>query len=87
MTNRWFAYYSLASRPLLIRGTGVTESTLPYKIVMKGCENGLIKSVVLQTPLQTRFCIPLTQKLCEYQTQPGRVKYNNKHAPVYVPPP
>ena len=34
-TNRWLAHYSLASRPFLIRGTGVTESTLTYKMVMR----------------------------------------------------
>ena len=71
----------------MIRGTGVTEITLSRTMVMKGYENGLIKSVVLPTPLQTRLRIPLTQKLYGYQTQPGRVKYNNKHAPVYAPPP
>jgi hypothetical protein len=79
-------HFTMASRPFLIHGMGATESILASATIMKGYKDGLIKSVVLPTPLQTRLSIPLIQKLCGYQTQPGRVKYNNKLVPVCAPP-
>ena len=51
-TNRWLAHYSLASRPFLIHGMGVTESTLTYKMVMR--MTSMVSSFIPQ-PLITSF--------------------------------
>ena len=85
-TNRWLADYSLASRPFLIHGTGVIESTLTCKMIMKECENGSIKSMVTPNPLRTRSRIPFTQKLWHYRTQPDLAECNNRPVPVCAPP-